>query len=96
MDDAACVHGRQRGQHPERRTDRLTDRHRSLLQAIGERLPFEQLHRDEERAGVFTDFVNLTDVGMVDARRRSRLRQNRCRAVSSAEIDEIVLSATGR
>jgi hypothetical protein len=38
----------------------------------GERLALEQLHRDEELALVFADFVQLTDVGMADARRRAR------------------------
>src|SRR5262249_39387941 len=33
----------------------------------------EQFHRDEERAALFADFIDLADVWMVDARRRTRL-----------------------
>ena len=73
MDDAAAVEGGQGRQDPEGHRHRVGDAHRTAVQPIGERLALEQLHRDEEAGRVLADFVDLADVGMVDARRGARL-----------------------
>ena len=73
MDDAARVQRRQRGQHAEADRHRLRDAHRPALQPLGERLALEQLHGDEQLAGVLADLVDLADVRMVDARRGAGL-----------------------
>ena len=46
---------------------------RSPSQPLGERLAFEELHRDEQPAAVLADLVDLADVRMIDARRGARL-----------------------
>ena len=72
MDDAARVQRRERGQNLEADRDRLGHVQRTASQLVRQRLTLEQLHGDEQAAGVFADLVNLTDVGMVDAGRRAR------------------------
>ena len=72
MDDAARVQRRERGQNLEADRDRLGHVQRTASQLLRQRLTLEQLHGDEQAAGVFADLVNLTDVGMVDAGRRAR------------------------
>jgi hypothetical protein len=73
MDDAARVDRAERRQHVDRNRHRLVNAHRAALHLRGERLAFEQLHRDEQLAGILADLVNLADVRMVDARRRTGL-----------------------
>jgi hypothetical protein len=70
--DAARVQRRKRREYLESHRDGFGNIERPALQLIGERLAFEQLHRDEEASGVFADLVDLTDVGMVDAGGRAR------------------------
>jgi len=41
--------------------------HRAVAQTVRQHFPFEQLHGDEQLTAVLADFVDLTDVGMVDA-----------------------------
>ena len=72
MNDAARVQRRQRGQDLEADRDGLGDVQRSAPQLLGQRLALEQLHGDEQAAGVFADLVDLADVRMVDARRCPR------------------------
>ena len=74
MDDAASVHGRERGEDVEGDRHGLRDAHGPSLQALVERLAFQQFHRDEQViAVVISDVVDLADVRMIDARRRARL-----------------------
>ena len=74
VDDAASVHGRERGEDVEGDRHGLRDAHGPLLKALVERLAFQQLHRDERIiAVVISDVINLADVRMIDARRRARL-----------------------
>ena len=73
MHDAALMQRRQRGQHAKRDRYRLRHAQRALPQSIGQRLAFEQLHRDEEITAVFTDLVDLADVRVIDACCRTRL-----------------------
>ena len=53
--------------------DREADRERPPADLVGERPPFEQLHRDEGPAVVLADLVDGADVRMVERRRRPRL-----------------------
>ena len=69
MDDAAGVQRRERGQHAQTDRHRFRCAQRSAPQPLGQRFAFEQLHRDEQAAAVFADFVDLADVRVVDARR---------------------------
>jgi hypothetical protein len=54
----------------------------------GQRLPIEQFHGQEQLAVLFTDFVELAHMRMVEARRRSglapggRVRPSRPRTVA--------------
>ena len=67
MDDAAGVQRAERGQDAEADRNRLRRTQRPITELLSERLPFEQLHGDEQLAAVLADFVDLADVGMVDA-----------------------------
>ena len=74
MDDAASVHGGERGEDVEGDRHALRYAHRPILKAPVERLALEQLHRDEQViALVVADVVDLADVRMIDARRGARL-----------------------
>ncbi len=73
MDDAARVDGAERRQHVDGNGHRLLDAQRAAFEVIAQRLAFEQLHGDEERAAFFADFVDLADVRMVDAGGRAGL-----------------------
>ena len=68
--EAAPVQRRQRRQHAERDRQGVGHAQRAPPEAVGQRLALEELHGDEQRAGVLADFVNLADVRMVDARGR--------------------------
>ena len=73
MDDAARVDGAEGRQHVDGNRHRLLDAQRAAFEEFAERLAFEQLHGDEERAALFADFVDLADVRMVDAGGRAGL-----------------------
>ena len=51
----------------------LVERQRALLQAIGERLPLEQLHHEEVRVALVADVEERADVRVVERRDRLRL-----------------------
>ncbi len=67
MDDAAAVQRAERGQDAESDRDRLRSTQRSITEFLFERLSLEQLHGNEEPAGILTDFIDLADVRVVDA-----------------------------
>ena len=71
MDDAARVQRGERSQHLERDRRGLGRVQGTGSQALRERFSFEQLHRDEHASIVFTDLIDLADVRMIDAGRRS-------------------------
>src|SRR5262245_9528914 len=73
MDDAIGVNRAKRAEDVGDDRQRLVDAHWSALEYLAERFALEELHRDEQRAAVFADFVDLADVRMVDAGRRPRL-----------------------
>ena len=75
MDDRTMVQRFECGQDRKRRRDRLAGWEWPSIEAIGERLPFEQLHRQERRPFVLADFEELTDVRMVDGGRGTRFAQ---------------------
>ena len=73
------------------------DVQRSAPQLLRQRLALEQLHGDEQAAGVFADLVDLADVGMVDAGRRARFTpQALARRLVARRAPRIVFSATMR
>ena len=61
------------GEHLAPQAQGLGQRQRPALQPRGERLAVEQLHRDEEPAGVFADLEDLAGVGVADAGRGAGL-----------------------
>ena len=73
MDHALRMERAERGQHLARQPQGLGHRERSALQPLGQRLAFEQLHRDEEPPRVLTDLEDLAGVRMADAGGRARL-----------------------
>ena len=70
MHETAPVQRRQRRQHAERDRQGVGHAQRAAPEAVAQRLALEELHGNEQRAGVLADFVNLADVRMVDARGR--------------------------
>ena len=46
--------------------DRLVQRERSARDALGERLPLDQLHHERANAVRFFDLVDLRDVGVIE------------------------------
>ena len=62
MDDPLAVRSVQRGSHLHRDLHRLIGSHRSLLDAIGQRRPLDQLHHQI----VGPDVVERADVRMVE------------------------------
>ena len=73
MDHALRMERAERGQHLARQAQSLGHRERPALQPLGQRLAFEQLHRDEEPPRVLTDLEDLARVRMADAGGRARL-----------------------
>src|SRR5262249_54010547 len=73
MNDASLVKRAERVEHGERNLNRFVRRERSSKKARAERLPVEKLHREEQSLSVFVDFVQLADIGMVDAGSGTRL-----------------------
>ena len=69
VDHAASVQRRERGQNSETDWHRCGEAQRAPPHPVGQRLAFEELHRDEQLASVLADFVDLADVRMIDARR---------------------------
>ncbi len=69
VDDPAGVQRGERGQHAQTDRQRVRGAQRSASQPLGQRFAFQELHRDEQPAGVLADFIDLADVRMVDARR---------------------------
>jgi hypothetical protein len=72
MDDALPVRDFERGRDLRAVAKDLFERKRPALQAIGERLAFDQLHDDVVQPVVVTDVVQRADVRMIQ--RRDRLR----------------------
>ena len=72
VDDAAGVQRRERRENPEADGHCLSHAHRSATEALRQRLALEELHGDEQLAAFLADFIDLTDVRMIDARGRSR------------------------
>jgi hypothetical protein len=73
MDDAAGVDGAEGGEHVDGNRHRLVDGQRAAFELLAQRLAVEQLHRDEERATLFADLVDLANVRMIDAGRGAGL-----------------------
>jgi hypothetical protein len=73
MNDAASVQGGERRQDLQRDRHARRNAQRPAVQPLGERFALQELHGDEQPAFVFADLIDLTDVRMVDARRRTRL-----------------------
>ena len=73
VNESAAVQGRERGQDALRNLHRFGEPQRSGSETLAQRFALEQLHGDEQRAAVLADLVNLADVRMIDAGRRTRL-----------------------
>ena len=71
MDDTSTVECAQRGQHPLRNGHGLGNTERSSTQAIAKRFTFKKLHGDKELAAVLPNLINLANIRMIDACRRS-------------------------
>ena len=67
VDDAPRVQGLQRRQHPQRDPERLSDRNALAGETLLECLAFQQLHDEVEFPALFSELVDMADVGMVDA-----------------------------
>jgi hypothetical protein len=68
MDNPFCVRGVQRVGHLNRQVEPLIRPDRLGRDALAQRLPFQQLHRQERPSLVFADIVNDANVGMVQGR----------------------------
>src|SRR5262245_40309359 len=73
VDDPFEVQSPERAQHRQADLARFAERQRSPRQARAEWLPVEQLHGEEQLVAFRVDFVELTDIGMVDAGRGTSL-----------------------
>src|SRR4030095_4944652 len=73
MDHVPRVKRRERGQDPEPDRNGLVDGEGPVGETVGERLAFEEPHREEWLPPVLADLVDLGDVWMIHARRRTRL-----------------------
>ena len=56
----------------KRVVDHLIDAERPVIDSMIERVPFEQLHRDEWRALELVDLVDRADIRMIERRCRAR------------------------
>ena len=94
MDDALVVRGFERVGDLPRDAERLVERNRSLLDPLGQRRPFDQLHHQR----VLLDAVDRRDVRMIQRREHLRLareaRQARLRP--RPRLGAISLMATSR
>ena len=73
MNDPLPMQGRQGAQHRQRRLNGFTRRQRAAAKPPAQRLALEELHRQKQPVLVFVNLVQLTHIGMIDARRRARL-----------------------
>ena len=73
VDQSTRVQRFERRERGEGNRHGLVERQRSAFEPRGQRLALEILHRDEEIPVLFTDVVELADIGMADRRRRPRL-----------------------
>ena len=80
VDDQPPVQRVERGKDGDGRRNRLGWRQRTFLQAIRQRLAFEQLHRQIGLAVVLTNLKELADMRVAHRGGRSRLAQQRGRA----------------
>src|SRR6185436_5419423 len=71
--DPLLVQRGERAEHRQRDLDGVTGRQRPAGEAVAERLPVEELHREKQAVAVFVDLVELADVRMADARGGARL-----------------------
>jgi hypothetical protein len=65
MDDAFGVSGVERVGDLNAEIQRLIERERLALNGVLESLAFEVFHDDERMAALFADFVDGTDIGMI-------------------------------
>ncbi len=76
VDDVALVHRRHRGAHREHEVQRGREGERAaVVDAVGEALPLEELHREVGHAVDGARVVDLDDVGVLEARRGLRLAE---------------------
>ena len=73
MDDAAAMGDVQRIRDLDPAAQHLSERQRSLLQPVSERLSLEQFHHQVVDAVLVTDVVERADVRVVETRDRARL-----------------------
>ncbi len=73
MDDPLGVRGVERVGDLDAEIEDLLQLERLALDAVLERLAFQELHGDEALALVFADFIDGADVGMVERRGGARL-----------------------
>ncbi len=73
VDDLAIVERLEGREHPDRDRNRLVDLHRPAPEPLAQGLAVEQLHGDEDRAGVVADVEDLADRRMAHAGRHAGL-----------------------
>ena len=67
MDDTLCVERVEGGQDLEHDRDGVGKLDRTASHTMGQGFALKQFHRDEQRLPIFTDLIELADVGMTDA-----------------------------
>ena len=72
MHDTAGMQRRERRQDAQTNRHGLRDGERTLAHQIGQRSTLQEFHGDEQLAAILANFINLADVGMVDARGGAR------------------------
>src|SRR6185436_6375953 len=72
MDFSPAVQRVERRERSQQDADRLRHFERAASQPIGERLAFQQLHHNVRLLLVFSNFIELADIGMRQARRGPR------------------------
>jgi hypothetical protein len=96
MQDAGGVQRLERAQNIQTDADGVGQRQATSGEAIGQRLAFEQLHRDEQHVVLFPDLIELTDVGVADSRGGARfLPESLPRGLPSSSR-RMILIAAGR